>query len=75
MKTISYERQLQAVEEDIRLGESLVKRISALAVTNLAGEKALRMREVCRMLATADDVLVPLHAVRSRLLHAIASQR
>jgi hypothetical protein len=74
MQTTSHERHLRAVEEDIRLGERLIGRITALAAAGSAEGNAHRAGEVRRMLTTAQELLAPLYAMRSRLLHDLAAQ-
>jgi len=74
MQTTSNERHLRAVEEDIRLGESLLGRLTVLAAAGSAEGNAQRAGEVHRMLTTAQELLAPLYAMRSRLRHDLASQ-
>jgi hypothetical protein len=75
MQTSSNERHLQAIEDDIRLGKSLIGRITALAAIGPARGKTHRAGEVRRMLATAEELLAPLYVLRSQLLIDLASQR
>jgi hypothetical protein len=66
---------LQALEDDIRLGEALIGRITALAAAGSTKGKAQRAGEVRRMLSTAEELLAPLYARRSRLLRDLAAPR
>ena len=54
MQTSSNERHLQAVEEDIHLGESLIGRITALAARSAAQGQPYRAREACRLRTEAE---------------------
>lgn len=72
MPTSSNARQLQAVEADIHLGESLFGRITALAARSAAQCQPHRAREACRLRTEAEELLRPLYAMRGRLRHDLA---